>query len=184
MIRRRDMQLEDCSKWRKYNCDLHGGYYELNESGWSMSDGQFIMDRAGNYGFVLYTGYEFSSSSGLYGTGETIVYPPDYAINKVSEMNDLFSGKYVVDSTIAYRYDSIDSIENGGGGYYVSYSYTVLATADYIDISYSKGSVYYGTVTTPIGKLPEGGTLVAGSFDAGYCVLQIGSIYYYYELEV
>lgn len=47
---------------------------------------------------------------------------------------------------------------------------------------YSKGS-YYGTVVAPTGELPEEGTLIEGSIEEGYCILQIDTTTYYYELE-
>jgi hypothetical protein len=68
-----------------------------------------------------------------------------------------------------------------------SNNYTIWLTAisyveSYSITIYSKGTTPYGNIITKVNKLPEEGTLIEGSEEDGYYVIEIDGISYYYEL--
>lgn len=77
------------------------------------------------------------------------------------------------------------SIEPDYSSYPTMYQVFFEAIGSYYPKSYEyrKGNTCYGEITAPDGALPEDGTLIEGSANGSYCVLKIGSTYYYYVKE-
>ena len=72
--------------------------------------------------------------------------------------------------------------DNGGNGtrYEMRYRYTVVGYATRSWSAYcTAGNESIGCYLVPNGKLPSG-TLIEGSYDAGYCFVEDGGSYYYY----
>ena len=104
----------------------------------------------------------------------------------IDEVREILVGGYCAIGTHAGTIVSVDSMISSTGNYptkIVTLTFNVERVADFIDESWSVGSTSYGTITASEGELPEEGTLVKGSLEEGYCVLQVGSTYYYYILE-
>lgn len=172
------------SVWNKYSCDYYREYYEREETNepetmYNHTYGcGFPMNVTREYTFHSYTGYAVRLSS------VTIPNPPT-----LEDIAEAFVGTYYVNSwsseQFVYRIDSITSFEapNANGYGYFRCEGTVIERCWFVPAQYYKGSISYGNVIVEEDDLPEEGTLVEGSIDEGYCVLQVGSTYYYYILE-
>jgi hypothetical protein len=73
-----------------------------------------------------------------------------------------------------------DEYSDGSRGADFTYTYQIVGQA-YNEAYYTIGTLL-DTLDVPEGELPEEGTLIEGSIEQGYCVLEIGWQRYYYEL--
>ncbi len=163
--------------WRKYSCDVISGFYEEMGSSPYDSTAYFIYGAS----YIIYHDCNFDSGSGYSGNSYTVYQPTQE--DTLSSVQALFSGRYLyVGSTYATYVSNVDSITTGENGLSFSFSGTQY-NADFHPPTYIKGSTSYGTVNSPEGEFPEEGRLIEGSVADGYCVLLIGSTYYYYVLE-
>lgn len=169
--------------WGKYGCDYYPEYYEreeINEPE-AMSNYTFSVGSPMN----LITSYSFYSSTGYIVRTTPVTIPEPLTLEN---LNDAFVGKYYVNSwsnpQYVIRYDTVTSFhlyENNYG--YFTGTGTLVERCTYFPAQYFKRDEFYGVIVTEGGELPEEGTLVEGSFEEGYCVLRVGSTYYYYILE-
>lgn len=159
--------------WGKYSCAKYGGYYS-DEVSYSNTS-QLTFGTFGSFG--SYSGYYFDEYDGYVGTDYV-----DISCQSIDEAQALVGTYYEVYSPFLRRIVSVENV-------WYEYPFTQVTVIyeeiwnTYIEPEYSKGSTSYGTITAPEGELPEEGTLIEGSVNEGYCVLQIGSTYYYYVLE-
>lgn len=104
----------------------------------------------------------------------------------IDELRELLVGGYCAIGTHAGTIVSVDSmttLNSNTPTKLVTITFNVERVADCIDGYWSVGSNVLDSITVQEGELPEDGTLIEGSVNEGYCILQIGSNYYYYVLE-
>ena len=168
------------TKWNKYNCKLTYRYSDPTAFAY---EGTYIIGKSQWATLQTYTSYTFSESEGFQCAGDVIstsvngIMPSAYTRHE----DTYFSGGSQI-----YLIKSIDNCKgtwsDDGDITYVSiYGTRYMATATKTIAAYSKGGVLYGTFKAEDGQLPEDGTLAEGSVYGDYCVLQVGSTYYYYE---
>lgn len=165
-------------EWIKFSCnvttDTH--YTETNESA-TQSVGDSIGGESKhglpNGTVTVYTDYAFDSDRGYYGIDQVTVAAEDIA------------GYYRVVNTQVICYTGSSYVEDPDfgsyGGYWYLYGYIDALATGGTSYYYSKGSTNYGTVYVEEGAIPDGGTRVSGSEAVGYCVVNVGGTYYYYE---
>lgn len=170
------------TKWTKHSCNLTYRYSDPTEFSY---EGDFITGGAQWSTIKTYKSYTFSESSGFQGSGEVV----SIGINGVVESHySKLVGTYMGSGERIYLIKSITNCrgswaEDGSITYVNLYGSRHMATATKTISGYSKGGTLYDKFTIESGQLPEDGTLVDGSVHGDYCVLQIGSSYYYYERE-
>jgi hypothetical protein len=176
-------KIEFGVNWKKYDCirrNYFNDYTISSMSGWSpFYDGEPFRN--------FYKNYSFSNSYGFNGIDQiSATFSDDMT---ASEVNAILKGCYRIstaDSCVKVNaITEVHATYNGVTGEYLGH-YIGGDLTEYEAVrvlTYNKGSVYYGTLRAEEGQLPETGTLVEGSAAEGYCVLQISSTYYYYELE-
>lgn len=146
-------------EWNKYSCNETSSttYTKTTSSGtWRAS-----------YRTRVYTSYTFSSSSGFSGSGGKTITDPEDGV-----------GYYVVTTVTVALITSVEYDSSGNATYFITTrEYYAQSSTTY---SYSKGSTSYGIVIAEEGALPESGTLIKGSATSSYCVIEVGSTYYYY----
>jgi hypothetical protein len=160
----------DVVLWNKYGCNSS---YTITRY-YDPCTMQGVYVKSSNWFNVsVGTGYGFSESSGYYLTGSS---------NMNSRTNDA-TGYYSTDDENVYVLSISDtSVFNGSTVY--NYNMTAVAscsTEGYY--TYSKGSTSYGSIASSSGKLPEDGTLIEGSADGDYCIINVNGNYYYYEKQ-
>lgn len=151
-------------KWEKWSCEIVAGRYEATEPNTQ------YMNEWLDSSIPLYDSYEISSESGYYGVG----------LNTFSINDDLTEaiGKYRVTDERVVEIESLTT-----NGHYFSYEGIKVGEITYFDPTYSKGTTLVATIEVEEGALPESGTLIEGSAEDGYCVLEIGGTYYYYVIN-
>lgn len=161
--------------WSKYSCDVSAQDNYIQDSSANGTEGSAYVGEAG----VYYSGWQFDSSLGFskskYSTTKT--FTEDYAgavdhyyIWKDSDKQQV---RKITSCSVLSEADSI-----------YKYGYTIQSSAtNNPTYTYSKGSTSYGTIAAPEGVLPEDGTLIEGSVEDGYCVIQTTDSIYYYILE-
>lgn len=168
--------------WKKYNATL-GNVYVMGAP-YTVTNYNIVDSYTSGYttGYAeTYSSYTFSSTDRFKGVGEksTAVYG-----QTVSELNSELEGRYYVSSfgSSLIRITAVTSIEapTDSTSYYTA-RVTGECTPTTEKNAYLMGSTSYGEITVPEGQLPEEGTLIEGSADDNYCVLQVNGIYYYYE---
>ncbi len=166
--------------WHKYSCDL-----TIIETKYKRTDGGAIGTDKEVYvavPFPIGESYMFSEGIGFSTVGGFTT----------SDPSDL-PGRYYVSTAHEASVDGYDNcvifinsaewITGGEGRVAVLYG-TITATAVKENTySYSQGSTSYGEIVAPGGDIPEDGTLIEGSVEDGYLVIQIDSNYFYYVLE-
>lgn len=175
-------------KWSKYSCTQTSdtGYVRKYDTvGNAKSEYKGVLNM--NY----FSSYTFSSTKGFLNAGTAWWNNTDY---------NAHIGHYVIPSSvhisngvttldggeIVYKLESVDFLRDETHELGVLYQFNYTIEADSTKSTtylYSKGSTSYGTITAESGELPEDGTLMDGSAYGGYCVLKIGTSYYYYILE-
>ena len=172
------------SVWNKYSCDYYPEYYEREEI--NEPETMYNYSYGCGYPINIVTSYYFDSMTGYIQRTTPVTIPENPTLEDIAEA---FVGKYYVNSwsnpQYVLRYDSITSFEapNEYGYGYFRAEGTLIERCTRFPAHYYKGSTSYGNVIVEEDDLPEEGTLVEGSIDEGYCVLQVGSTYYYYILE-
>jgi hypothetical protein len=171
--------------WGKYACDYYPEYYEREEINepYPMGNHSFSVGSPMN----LITSYSFHGSIGYLVRTTTVTIPTPPTLEN---LNNAFSGKFYYDGWSnpnvqeIYRYDTVTSFYlYGDDNGYFACTGTLVERCTRFPAQYFKRDEFYGVIIAESGELPEEGTLVEGSFDEGYCVLQVGSTYYYYILE-
>ena len=170
------------TKWTKHSCDLTYRYSDPTDFSY---ESDFILSVAQFGTLRTYKSYTFSESAGFQCSGELV----SRAVNGIMNSDYAkFAGTYYSsgDSSRIFRMgsniragwanDEMDYVKLYGGRY--------VATSTKTAVGGVKGSKSYGTVSAEDGQLPEEGTLIQGSPNADYCVVLVGSNYYYYEREI
>jgi hypothetical protein len=168
------------TKWKKYNCILSYRYSDPTDFAF---EGNYIsIIPTWGEPFITYPSYTFSEAAGFRCTGEPIqTYASgslltSYSKHQGTYFGDIGSRIFKVVSVWGSDWvddDTMDDVEIKGVRH--------EATATKTITGYGKGGKYYGPFTVADGQLPEEGTIVDGSVYEDYCVLQVGSTYYYYE---
>ena len=160
-------------KWNKYSCNVTNGYVQITPSG---KTGTFsYTGKSSDKPTSLYEDYTFTAENGYKGgTASTKAYtmimltkPTLYRVSSTYVQSAVFSKRETLDSST--------------GRSRFTFDYTEIANAEKTVISVAKGSTSYGTVSVPEGEVPDGGTLYEGSVTGDYCIVKVGSTYYYYE---
>lgn len=146
--------------WAKYSCNFVPAHYAETGEGGSFASDWLDSD------MMLFNSYDFSASEGYTGTGAGYYSAGAEAV-----------GKYKVDQERVIKITSL-----AAKGSILHYEGEVVASCEWVEDAYSKGSTSYGKLFSDEGMLPESGTLLAGSVAEGYCVLEIGGVKYYYEM--
>ena len=170
--------------WRKYHAVEEGYYEEESESTAETRYHGFLeYNSTRDY---YYSSYGFSSETGYYGIGPNSLTVTENTT--AEDIDSVIAGTYAVWPERVLRIKEVTRVSEGvstvgrGLGYYGTADLEL--NARFVFTNYGKYPYSdCGTVQAPEGELPEEGALIEGSIDAGYCVLQIGSDYYYYELE-
>lgn len=157
-------------EWIKYSCEAErNSYYTYtqDDSDFSLYSAE-TEQTSSTWG---YSSYRFSSSSGYVMQGQREEYGPN-------------SGKtgtyYASGGTLCMKH--VCRYDAATGKYYkTDYSRTATKNGPYYEDVYSKGTTEYGSVRAPEGELPEEGTRIEGSATGSYCIVRVGSTYYYYE---
>ena len=172
-------------KWNKYSCNYTPEKYYIDASRTRTIEYYYPTDKSYlNYTIYYYPSISFSENDGF------II--PDSSSSFVltqDTFNDVDSiyGTYSADTNHinTTKRSSITKVwymtANNKIRVYMTISVEYLSK---YPATYEKGSVSYNAVRAPEGELPDEGTLIEGSVEEGYCVLQVDSTYYYYELEV
>lgn len=178
--------------WKKYDCIQQNAYYYNHQIESPSTYGGGAPDTHSSYSFDVCSDYSWNSYTGYTTSGrEQIVIPlDDYENLNLDEYTTLIAGKYSTtysDTAEILEYISIDRVYLEtlvNGMKYIMFDFTARKHTLDVSYDYYQGSTFYGTITAPENELPEEGTLVEGSLEEGYFVLQVGSNYYYYILEV
>lgn len=151
--------------WAKYNCVVTPAHYEEQGEG-----GHYWVNYVPTT-IDLYNSYNFTTEDGYVGEGKTTYHYTDDLSGTV--------GAYFVTGDMVVE---ITSLTKSSGGGRMALDGEIVASCKWVNDAYSKGSESFGTFFADEGKLPEDGTLLAGSVAEGYYVLEIGGVKYYYEL--
>ena len=160
-------------KWEKYNCNVSTTKTHTQVTSGTPLNTTGTHSHAGTY--TMYPNYSWGGSSTgyhVYGTGKTLSAAGTGAVGYY-HMFWINNKYWAVHQVTSVTYNS------SSGNYTCGYK-VVAAETQTSKTNYSKGSTSYGTVTAPEGELPEAGTLTKGSATSSYCILKIGSTYYYY----
>lgn len=158
--------------WRKWSCTYIPGsdpvYVRGEHDSWAVGETSSTMLPLPGW---LAGSYTFDSSYGFSYSGGSVAVE---AFNASAAI-----GCYIVYSDMVFLVTGVYDDQ-------LTYCFLNLEVVDvckcYEDPAYCvKGSTDYGTVYAPEGDLPEEGTLVEGSATGDYCVIKVGSTYYYYE---
>ena len=151
--------------WAKYNCTKGNTYAEATPS-----SGTTQKTYSTGATVSACSSYSFSETQGY--TGNATAY---------SVGNSSLEGKYIVSPTSVllitnWGYTMSNNVING----YVL-TRREVAAAEVVDTFYTKGDTLYNEISAEYGQLPENGTLISGSAEDDYCVIQINGTNYYYE---
>lgn len=153
-------------KWTKYSCDVTENYKDTEVDEWYRNSWY-------NSTITLFDSFEYSSENGYIGIGSNVFTVDDDLTEAV--------GKYHVTDERVIEITSL-SLGNSTSRYFFDYEGTKVRERIF-NISYSQGSISYGTVEADEGALPENGTLIGGGVADGCCVLEIDGTYFYYVLQ-
>lgn len=167
--------------WNKYGCMVETRYQrEADGSEYQLTNN---MGDYGNAGYKGKSSYTFSESSGFSETG-TSKYITVTSTSTAAELSDQISGTYErLSPTRMICYTGVtEVIHNYSSSYdwYVKYKGYYLNATEYV-AGYTRDSTYYGEKIVRSGQLPEEGTLIAGSANEEYCIIQINGVNYYYS---
>ena len=164
------------ASWGKYSCNVSSGYYtEYQESDIEIWESCNL-----NSPTKVYTSYTFSWDGGIELIGETTVTFTSSTTLKTVQRQ--LEGKYIGGWLRLSYIKSVLQVQARETDFIVYGIYDSIY-ADWTPPEYNKGNTLYDSLTAPEGELPEDGTLIEGSYEEGYCVLEIGGTYYYYVLE-
>ena len=161
--------------WEKYLCSMEEGGYELHDyysSGWGSSGGDYF-----------YPDYEFSSDSGFVMKGSSVYRKADGSRGDPNDIIGMYRKTYV---STEYHFDApgyvlLQAVEVVDVGTLVIQC-DAIGFAEEVEETYCPTGSSKGTFYASEGEIPEeSGTLVAGSPNADYCVLNINGTLYYYE---
>lgn len=161
--------------WKKFSCAVTDAHYtKKTVNSTAISD---IATANNVTSTIVWNSYNFSEANGFTCDSSqlTTIYP-ETADEAVGMYTRKLSGK----NHLMYEITSCVFTEKSSGVYSVTTSGRMVARANYTAESYGKGSTSYGEISVSEGELPEDGTLIEGSADGDYCVLKVGSTYYYY----
>lgn len=154
--------------WVKYNAVLTPGHYEEKPtSGYYTTYGEVSS-------VTLYDSYSFSKAHGYQYSGATTFTINSDLSAAVGKYYKLYQGTQAVERVVELIANEANKT--------IQVKAQAVASCDFIEDAYVKGSTTYGTIFADEGELPEAGTLIKGSVAEGYCVLEIGGVKYYYEL--
>lgn len=159
--------------WEKYDCM------------WSTED--FIIHENPSWGGTMliphgdfYEGYETSEHYGVEGVGESIYRDADGSQGDPTDAFDLYFIDEDVDlpnHIMDYEVYRVFEMTEYYGYIYFHGEFVVSARAS---IYFEPYSTSLGTVVTEDGAIPDNGTLIDGSPQDSYCVVQkSGKLYYY-----
>lgn len=162
--------------WKKYSCNVETERdpYYISASNQANVGKTTTVQEGHPHGqqSSYYTSYTFSTADGYTFSGHTRLYCEDsvgyYKTHGPWQVWKVTNVVYVKENA-TYKYYNVTSeliAECSGGS---SHTY------------YRKGSTSYGEIEAEENALPEEGTLIVGSTGGSYCVVKVGSTYYYYE---
>lgn len=161
--------------WSKYSCDVSAqNNYTQDTSVKGTTGSGYIGGTA-----IYYPTWGFSTGKGFYSNGTSTKFVDDYA----GAVGNYYIWKSTETTEQQIRKITSCSVLSEANSIY-KYDYTIQSSAtNNPTYTYSQGSTLYGTVAAPEGSLPEDGTLLEGSVEDGYCVIQTTDSIYYYILE-
>lgn len=165
--------IESGVKWEKFDCVVETTTAWTRDTNGSDVRTYLSLSTANE---MIWNKRYFDSSRGLYGLGQTGI---DFS-DPTS-----FVGKYYVtkDGTMSGEIAACTSVGGSATVYGVNLTSVHNATAEELT-TFSQGTTSYGIATITEGELPEEGTLIEGSADGDYCVLDVGGTYYYYVRQI
>ena len=157
--------------WNKYSCQVVANYSDQKEKDATAT----ALSNNKTKSYSYWTSYSYNKTNGTF------------------TLTGLVS--QTLGNSVGYYCVSMKGKTGGVEGQTASYIYKVLSmtnttpsfrlngTMIYCDTTYTyyKGATPYGIVYVSDGEIPDGGSLVDGSIDGTYCVVKVGSEYYYYE---
>ena len=172
---------ESLVTWNKYTCyQGKSGYEDMTDV--SPNTGHSHVE-----GYI----YRFGTSLSAY-SDYTLEYDGYYgnfismtitSTTSQSEVEDFITGAYELRDNgnwaLVYRYDGVHSFSVDDNSIGIEFDLTEIASAYPENIYFNQG-VFISSIAVPEGELPEDGTLVEGSADGTYCVLEVNGTHYYY----
>jgi hypothetical protein len=153
--------------WAKYSCIVTTGtVYKQTEYAKTVSSGAQSATFCESYYFDKYKGY--CTDSTIRAPSSTYIQSNTVYMIYTDSTNKTYVG--IVNKTVTY---------NKMTSYYMDCIAYITANSGKI---YYRSNTRYGNFKFKSGGLPENGTLIEGSEEDGYYVLQIDSAYYYYVL--
>lgn len=165
--------IESGVKWEKFDCVVETTTTWTRDTNGSDVRTYFNISIANE---MIWNARYFDSNRGLYGS--------DQAGIDFSDITS-FVGKYYVktDGTMSGKIDTCSMVAGSTTVCGVNLTSVHNATAEELT-TFSQGTTSYGIATIAEGELPEEGTLIEGSADGDYCVLDVGGTYYYYVRQI
>ena len=156
--------------WGKWECYCNTRNYSYYEKTSYMVGNTFTDSlSASDY---IYRDYSFWEYSGFSGEGSR--YQVGYADGRIG---DWIVGYYIVYETEVYCITSLDD----ANGSVTCVLVDACTKENHVEYEYHQGSDYFGTVEADEGALPEEGTLIEGSPEEWYCIVQVQDKYFYYK---
>lgn len=165
--------IESGVKWEKFDCVVGTTTAWTRDTNGSDLRAYLSFSAANT---MVWNNRYFDSKRGLYGSDQTGI-----------DFSDItsFVGRYYVttDGTMSGKIDTCAFVAGSTAVCGVNLTSVHNATAEELTTFY-QGTTSYGIVTITEGELPEEGTLIEGSADGDYCVLDVGGTYYYYVKQI